>query len=43
MASLRAERDADPGRSLRSRLRAIAARVVPAFDLAGEADEASTR
>jgi len=38
MASLQAERASDPGRSLGARLRAIASRVLPAFDLTSEAD-----
>lgn len=37
MEALQQERLTDPGGSLGARLRAIAARMLPAFDLAGEA------
>lgn len=39
METLQAERQADPGASLGARLRAIAAKALPAFDIAGEAQQ----
>jgi hypothetical protein len=39
METVQQDRAADPGASLWSRLRAIAAKALPAFDIAGEAAE----